>query len=55
MLKISWEVYQRMLNLYAVSSNPYLNYEYVLMDVTNAIERPFLRFKNFNISFALAL
>ncbi len=45
-LKISWEVYQRMLNLYAVSSNSYLNYEYVLMDVTNAIERPFLRFKN---------
>lgn len=28
------------------SSNPYLNYEYLLMDVTEALDRPYIRFKN---------
>lgn len=45
-LKLSHEVYHRMLDLYNKSTNPYLNYEYILMDVTSTIERPVIRFKN---------
>ena len=45
-LKISSEVYKRMVDLYDRSTNPYLNYEYVLMDVTDAVERPAVRFQN---------
>ena len=45
-MKLSKEVFDRMLSLYAKSSNPYLNYEYLLMDVTETIERPVIRFSN---------
>ena len=44
--KISLAVFRRMLDLYSTCTNPYLNYEYVLMDVTSIVERPCLRFKN---------
>jgi thiamine kinase-like enzyme len=45
-LKISFEVFRRMVDLYERSTNPYLNYEYVLMDVTDTVERPVIRFQN---------
>ena len=44
--RISFETYSRMLDLWDRSTNSYLNYEYVLMDVTTTIERPFFFFKN---------
>lgn len=44
--RISLDTYQRMLNLWNKSSNSYLNYEHVLMDVTTPLERPFIFFKN---------
>lgn len=44
--RISYETYRKMLSLWYSSANSYLNYEHVLMDVTSAIERPFLFFKN---------
>ena len=45
-MKISIETYSKMLDLFAKSSNPHLNYEYLLMDVTDVVDRPVLRFKN---------
>lgn len=45
-LKLSIDIFRRMLNLYSQCSNPYINYEYLLMDVTETIERPVIRFKN---------
>lgn len=36
----------RMIQEWERSSNPYLNYEYLLTDVTDAIDRPCLYFKN---------
>lgn len=44
--RISYETYQAMLKAWHKSSNSYLNYEYVLMDVTTPLERPFIFFKN---------
>lgn len=44
--RISYDTYSRMLYLWDRSQNPYLNYEYLLMDVTEALDRPFIRFKN---------
>lgn len=44
--RISYETYCKMLSLWYSSANSYLNYEYVLMDVTSVLERPFLFFKN---------
>lgn len=45
-LKLSLDIYDRMLSLYKSCTNPYLNYEYLLMDVTNVLERPIIKFKN---------
>ena len=45
-LKLSLEVYHRMLNAYYQCTNPYINYEYILMDVTDVLERPIIKFKN---------
>lgn len=45
-MKLSMEVFERMLQLYVRSTNPYVNYEYLLMDVTDTIERPVIRFRN---------
>lgn len=44
--KISYDVYQRMLQRWDSCSNPLMNYEYMLMDCTSPLERPFLQFKN---------
>ncbi len=44
--RISFGTYHRMLELWDKSTNSYLNYEYVMMDVTTALERPFVFFKN---------
>ena len=35
-----------MLQVWEISTNPQLNYEYVLMDVTDTLDRPFLFFRN---------
>lgn len=44
--RISFETYGKMLALWKKSSNAYLNYEYVLIDVTTPLDRPFVFFKN---------
>ena len=44
--RISFDTYRRMLYLWDRSQNPYLNYEYVLMDVTDSLDRPYIRFRN---------
>jgi len=44
--RITYDTYGRMYRLWQSSSNSYLNYEYVLMDVTTPLERPFVFFKN---------
>ena len=44
--RITYQTYQAMLSEWNRSSNSFLNYEYVLMDVTTPIDRPFLFFKN---------
>lgn len=44
--RISLYTFRRMLAAWKDSSNPYLNYEYLLMDVTDALDRPRLMFKN---------
>lgn len=45
-LKLSLEVFHRMLNVYSSCTNPYINYEYILMDVTDVLDRPVIKFKN---------
>ena len=45
-LKLSLPVFRKMLERYKHCTNPYMNYEYLLMDVTEALERPVIRFKN---------
>ncbi len=44
--RISYDTYQVMLEKWRKSSNSYLNYEHVLMDVTAPLDRPFIFFKN---------
>lgn len=44
--RLSQETFGKMVNSWETSSNPYLNYEYLLMDVTDALDRPYIRFKN---------
>lgn len=44
--RISLQTYTRILEAWHNSSNPYLNYEYLLMDVTDPIDRPVIFFKN---------
>lgn len=44
--KISYDVFQRMINKWSSCSNLYMNYEYLLMDCTSVLERPCLMFKN---------
>lgn len=44
--RISYNTYQKILLAWEDSSNLYLNYEYLLMDVTEALDRPFIRFRN---------
>lgn len=44
--RISYDTYSAMLRLWKKSTNSYLNYEYVLMDVTTPLARPFIFIKN---------
>ena len=44
--KLSLNTFRRMIELWKESNNPYVNYEYVLFDVTDAIERPYIMFPN---------
>lgn len=44
--KISRQVYKAMVSLYSESTNPLLSYEYLLMDVTEVLDRPYISFKN---------
>jgi thiamine kinase-like enzyme/choline kinase/predicted transcriptional regulator len=41
--KISFAVFNEMMNLYSGNKNPYLNYEYLLLDVSRIIDIGFLR------------
>ena len=44
--KVSRQTLKAMVNLYEESTNPLLNYEYALMDVTEVLDRPYISFKN---------
>lgn len=44
--RISLATYHKLVAAWENASNPYLNYEYLLMDVTEALDRPVLMFKN---------
>ena len=45
-MRISLSTFRKIMDAWRQSDNPYLNYEYLLMDVTDAIERPVLHFPN---------
>lgn len=45
-LRLSLGTYRKMLELWDKSTNPRLNYEYILMDVTETLDRPFIFFRN---------
>lgn len=44
--RISIDTYHKLVTAWENATNPYLNYEYLLMDVTEALDRPVLMFKN---------
>ena len=44
--RISYETFQKLIYAWEHSNNPYLNYEYLLMDVTEPLDRPYVHFKN---------
>lgn len=44
--RICIDTYKRMIEAWEHASNPYLNYEYLLMDVTEPLDRPVINFKN---------
>lgn len=44
--KVSQQAYKSMVSLFAESSNPLLSYEYLLMDVTEVLDRPYISFTN---------
>lgn len=44
--KVSRQAYRAMVALYSESTNPLLSYEYLLMDVTEVLDRPYISFKN---------
>lgn len=44
--RISFNTFSKLISAWEDSSNPYLNYEYLLMDVTEPLDRPVIRFKN---------
>lgn len=44
--RISFETFQKLIYAWDHSNNPYLNYEYLLMDVTEPLDRPYMHFKN---------
>lgn len=44
--RISLETFRNLVKAWENSNNSYLNYEYLLMDITDALDRPYIRFKN---------
>ena len=44
--RVSLDTYRKLIDAWNKSTNPYLNYEYLMMDVTDALDRPYIRFKN---------
>ena len=46
LLRISFLTFQHLIAAWEQSENPYLNYEYLLMDVTDTIDRPVIMFPN---------
>ena len=44
--RISYDTFQKLIYAWEHSTNPYLNYEYLLMDVTEPLDRPYLYFNN---------
>ena len=44
--RISMDTFDSMLQAWDRSTNPYLNYEYLLMEATDTIDRPYIYFKN---------
>ena len=49
-VKISKHTFDRMMNKWQKSNNPYLNYEYLLFDSTDVLDRPYLKFPNLKVS-----
>ena len=44
--RISLDTFKKMIDAWGRACNPYLNYEYLLMDVTEPIDRPVIMFRN---------
>ncbi len=44
--KVSRQAYKAMVSLYSESTNPQLSYEYLLMDATEVLDRPYISFQN---------
>lgn len=44
--RISYDTFSKLIYAWEQATNPYLNYEYLLMDVTDALDRPYIKFKN---------
>ncbi|WP_279162874.1 phosphotransferase [Muribaculum intestinale] len=44
--RIALATYRKLIEAWERSSNPYLNYEYLLMDVTDVLDRPYIHFTN---------
>lgn len=44
--RLSLATFHRLVEAWEQSSNPYLNYEYLLMDVTEPLDRPVIKFRN---------
>lgn len=44
--RISLDTFRKILDAWDNSTNPYLNYEYLLMDVTESLDRPYRFFQN---------
>ncbi len=44
--RVNLPTFKKLIEAWEASSNPYLNYEYLLMDVTDALDRPCVHFTN---------
>lgn len=44
--RISLDTFHKLIQAWKDSNNPYLNYEYLLMDVTEPLDRPCMKFNN---------
>ncbi len=44
--RFSKDTFAKLIDAWENSSNPYLNYEYLFIDVTDPLDRPYIRFKN---------